>query len=137
MTEVDLLTIRDRLMASAMNAGCCAVGVCNQEGLEGGPPSTDLTRQIEGARSAIVIAYPVDEAKLDLYMGKIDHEPYQQDYIQSNNITQGLMGEMTNQLRKFGYEAEVVYAGNTPGDGTREDVMPQNERQRKAAEQTP
>jgi epoxyqueuosine reductase QueG len=135
--EIDLLTIRDRLMESATHAGCNAVGVCNQEGLEGGPPSTDLTRQLEGARSAIVISYPVDEEKLELYMGKIDHNPYQEDYIRTNNIIQGLMGEMTNQLRKFGYEASVVYAGNTPGDGTRDDVMPRNERQRKAAELHP
>jgi epoxyqueuosine reductase QueG len=137
MEELDLLTIRDRLMAMAMNAGCCAVGVCNQEGLEGGPPSTDLSRQLPGARAAVVFAYPVDEAKLELYMAKIDHAPYQEDYIRSNNITQGLAGEMTNQLRKFGHEAEVVYAGNTPADGTRFDVMPQNERQRKAAELNP
>ena len=59
--EIDLLTIRDRLMQSAINSGCNAVGVCNQESLEGGPPSTDLTRQLEGARSAIVVSYPVDE----------------------------------------------------------------------------
>ena len=135
--ELDLLTIRDRLMESATNSGCNAVGVCNQEGLEGGPPSTDLTRQLEGARSAIVISYPVDEEKLELYMGKIDHNPYQTDYIRTNNIIQGLMGETTNQLRKFGYEASVVYAGNTPADGTRDDVMPRNERQRKAAERHP
>jgi epoxyqueuosine reductase QueG len=135
--ELDLETIRDRLVESAMNAGCNAAGVCNQDGLEGGPPSTDLTRQLEGARSAIVVSYPVDEAKLELYMGKIDHTPYQQDYIQANNIIQGLMAEMTNQLRKFGYEAEVVFAGNTPADGTRADVMPRNERQRKAAELNP
>lgn len=135
--ELDLQTIRDRLMAFALNSGCNAVGVCNQEGLEGGPPSTDLTRQLEGARSAIVVSYPVDEEKLELYMGKIDHTPYQNDYIQTNNIIQGLMAEMVNQLRKFGHEAEVVYAGNTPADGTRTDVMPQNERQRKAAELNP
>ena len=138
MTEaLDLLTIRDRLMESALNSGCNAVGVCNQEGLEGGPPSTDLTRQLEGARAAIVVSYPVDEEKLELYMGKIDHTPYQQDYIRANNIIQGLMGEMSNQLCKFGYEAAVVYAGNTPADGTRDDVMPRNERQREAAERNP
>ena len=135
--EIDLLTIRDRLMQSAINSGCNAVGVCNQESLEGGPPSTDLTRQLEGARSAIVVSYPVDEEKLELYMGKVDHTPYQEDYIRTNNIIQGLMAEMTNQLRKFGYEAEVVFAGNTPADGTRTDVMPQNELQRKAAELNP
>ena len=135
--EIGLPEIRDRLLAYLENAGCCAVGVCDQEGLEGGPPSTDLSRQLDGARSAIVVAYPVDEAKLELYMGKIDHEPYQEDYVRTNNLTQGLMGEAANQLRKFGYEAEVVYAGNTPADGTRADVMPRNERQRKAAAQNP
>lgn len=51
------------MFESATKAGCNAVGVCNQEGLEGGPPSTDLTRQIPGARSAIVVADPVDEAQ--------------------------------------------------------------------------
>ena len=101
--DLDLETIRDRLMESALNAGCNAVGVCNQAGLEGGPPSTDLTRQLAVARSALVVAYPVDEEKLELYMGKIDHTPYQQDYIRTNNIIQGLMAEMTNQLRKFGF----------------------------------
>ena len=69
--DLDLETIRDRLMESALNAGCNAVGVCNQAGLEGGPPSTDLTRQLAGARSALVVAYPVDEEKLELYMGKL------------------------------------------------------------------
>ena len=136
-SDLDPQTIRDRLMEYARNTGCNAVGVCNQAGLEGGPPSTDLTRQLEGARSAIVVSYPVDEEKLELYMGKIDHTPYQEDYIRTNNIIQGLMAEMVNQLRKFGYEAEVVFAGNTPADGTRADVMPRNERQRKAAELNP
>ena len=32
---------------------------------------------------------------------------------------------------------QVVFAGNTPADGTRTDVMPQNELQRKAAELNP
>ena len=135
--ETDLVSVRDRLLTALTTSGCCAVGVCNQEGLEGGPPSTDLTRQLAGARSAIVAAYPLDEHSLELYMGKIDHEPYQKEYIQANNITQGLMGETTNQLRKFGFEAEVVYAGNTPADGTPVDVMPRNVRQEKAAQLNP
>ena len=81
--ELDRQTIRDRLMEFASNSGCDAVGVCNQDGLEGGPPSTDLTRQLEGARSAIVVSYPVDEEKLELSTGKIDHTPYQEAYIRT------------------------------------------------------
>ena len=83
------------------------------------------------------MSYPVDEEKLELSRGTIDHTPYQEDYIRTNNIIQGLMEDMVNQLRKLGHEAEVVFAGNTPADGTRQDVMPQNERQPNAVELTP
>ena len=134
--ELDLQTIRDRLMESATNAGCNAVGVCNQEGLEGGPPSTDLTRQLEGARSAIVVAFPIDEATIDLYMGKIDHYPYKKDTTRTNNIVNELLSDMATELRALGYEAENVDPANTITDG-QSDVMPQNERQERAAEQNP
>jgi len=136
-SDLDLETIRDRLMAFVESAGCCSVGVCNTDTLAGGPPSSDITRELASARSAIVFALPVDELKLELYMGKIDHAPYQQDYIQANNILQGIAGELTNQLRKFGYESSVVYAGNTPADGEPREVMPRNDSQREAAERYP
>ena len=97
MAEMDFFTLRNWLIACAKSAGCYGAGVCTQEGREGGPPSTDLSRQLEGARAAIVFAYPVGEEKLNLYMGKIDHAPYQEDYIQANNIVQGIAGELSNQ----------------------------------------
>ena len=137
MAEISLQEMRNRLLEYLKHAGACAVGGCNQEGLEGGPPSTDLSRELAGARAAVVFAYPLDEHKLELYMGKIDHAPYQEEYIRSNNITQGLAGEVANHLRKWGHEASPVYAGNTPGDGTTREVMPQNEWQQKAAERHP
>jgi len=79
MADMDLETIRERLFDYLKASGACAVGVCTQEGLVGGPPSTDLTRELEGAQSAIVFALPQDQHKLELYMAKIEHGPYQDD----------------------------------------------------------
>jgi ferredoxin len=132
----DLLALRERLLVAATKAGCNAVGVCNRAGLEGGPPSTDLTRQLAGARSAIVVAFPIDEASIDLYMGKIDHYPYKKDTTRTNEIVNELLSEMAIQLRELGYEAENVNPANTIADG-QSDVMPQNEWQEKAAERNP
>lgn len=137
MQEVDLEVIRERLLAFARGAGACAVGTCNREGLAGGPPSTDLSRELEGARSAIVFALPLDEAKLEAYMAKLDHGSHQEDYIRTNNVAQGVASEIAHALQGFGYEAVPVFAGNTPSGGDHRDVSPQNEGQREAAERHP
>ncbi len=134
--EHDLLALRDRLLDSARSAGCIAVGVCNQEGLEGGPPSTDLTRQVDGARSAIVVAYPIAEETIDLYMGKIDHYPFKSDTTRTNKLVNALLADMATELSALGYTSENVDPANTITDGA-EGVMPRNERQTKAAERHP
>jgi hypothetical protein len=128
MTDLDIQIVRDRLLSFVEAAGACAAGVCNQAGLAGGPPSTDLTRELEGARSAIVFALPLDKKKPEKYMAKVDHGAYQEDYIRANNVVQGLSSELAHQLRGFGYEAQMVYAGNTPSGGDRRDVMPPEKR---------
>jgi len=41
-----------------LNAGAVDVGVVTTETLEGGPPSTDLSYVLDGAKSAVVFALP-------------------------------------------------------------------------------
>ncbi len=137
MQELDIKVIRDRLMQLARTSGACAVGVCNQEGLAGGPPSTDLTHELEGAQSAIAFALPVDEEKLELYMGKFDHGGHQEDFLQVNRLALEIASELAHSLHGFGFEAVLVHAGNTSGGDYHRDVSPQNEYQRKAAERYP
>jgi ferredoxin len=135
--DLDLLTLRDRHLDFARSAGANAVGVCDTAALAGGPPSTDLTRELEGARSAIVFSFPLDEEPLEKYMGKIDHGAYQAHYIQLNNLVAGVASELAHSLRGFGYQAVPVYAGNTPSGGDHRDVNPQNDYQREMAERYP
>ena len=46
-----------------VNYGASIVGITIVETLAGGPPSTDLTYVLEGARSAVTYAVPLDEDK--------------------------------------------------------------------------
>ncbi len=46
-----------------VNYGASIVGITTVETLAGGPPSTDLSYVLEGARSAVTFAVPLDEDK--------------------------------------------------------------------------
>ncbi len=137
MPETDLTELRDRLFAFLETSGACAVGVCTQKELAGGPPSTDLTRELDSARSAVVFALPLDDEKVEAYMGKIDHSAYQKDYIDTNTRAIGLSAEVAHVLRGQGFESAPVHAGNTTSGGDGRDMSPQNEAQREAAEKYP
>ena len=133
----ELENLRGRLFAFLETSGACAVGVCTREGLVGGPPSSDLTRELASAQSAVVFAMPQDDDKIEAYMGKIDHGSYQKHYIDLNTQTIGLAAEVAHVLRGQGFEAVPVHAGNTASGGDTRDVTPQNDEQREAAEKYP
>ena len=137
MNAEKLSIFRRRLMEFIETSGACAVGVCNAESLEGGPPSTDLTRELATAKSALVFAVPQDHDLVEAYMGKINHEKYQQHYIRVNTYVSGIANEVAHSLRGQGFDAATVNAGNTPSGGDNRDVNPQNERQEKATERYP
>ena len=48
-----------------LNAGAIDVGIVTTETLKGGPSSTDLSYVLDGARSAVVFALPLDQEKND------------------------------------------------------------------------
>ena len=137
MNAEELSKYRLRLMEFLEVSGACAVGICNADSLKGGPPSTDLTRELATAKSAIVFAYPQDHKIVEAYMGKTDQTKYQAHYIQVNNIVQGLASEVAFQLRGAGFDAVAVHAGNTASGGDSRDVSPQNKTQEEAAERYP
>ncbi len=137
MNDEELSTFRRRLMEFLETSGACAVGVCNADSLKGGPPSTDLTRELDTAKTAMVFAYPQDHKIIEAYMGKSNHGKYQAHYIQVNNIVAGLASEVAFQLRGAGFDAVSVHAGNTASGGDTRDVNPQNETQEQAAERYP
>jgi epoxyqueuosine reductase len=137
MNTEELGNFAGRLTEFIKASGACAVGFCNAETLKGGPPSTDLTREMASAKTAIVFAFPQDHKLIESYMGKIDHDSYQRHYIQVNTMTVGVAAEVAHLCRGQGFDAMPVHAGNTPSGGDNRDVSPQNEMQEKAAERYP
>ncbi|MAV76340.1 MAG: hypothetical protein CL691_06945 [Cellvibrionales bacterium] len=136
-SKEDISRFGKKIMEYITHSGACAVGVCNADSLEGGPPSADLTREMPSAKSAFVFAVPLDDDIIEAYMGKIDHGKYQSHYIRTNIVAEGIASSACHFLRGQGYEAQVVNAGNTTSGGDGRDVTPQNDSQRAAAEKYP
>ncbi len=99
--------------------GACAVGVSTVETLVGGPPSTDLEYVLEGARSAVTFALPLDQEKILEYLSKQDHAAHQEDNFRTNNAVTGLAVNLAmywNQrgISSFGVCSNAVYRQDTP-----------------------
>jgi epoxyqueuosine reductase QueG len=99
--------------------GASAVGVSTTETLAGGPPSTDLEYVLEGARSAVTFALPLDEDKILDYLAKEDHASHQADNFHTGNAATGLavgLASFWNQhgIPSHGVCSNAVYRQDTP-----------------------
>jgi len=104
-----------------VNYGASIVGVTTLDTLAGGPPSTDLTYVLDGARSAVTFAVPLDEDKTRDYLGKVDRESHQRDYTRASVIADGIAAQLASFIRQFGHDAvavmqNLVFRNDKPGD---------------------
>lgn len=72
-----------------LNAGAIDVGVVTTENLEGGPPSTDLSCVLIGAKSAVVFALPLDPEKIEQFLKKEDFTGHCIGNVCTNTLTRG------------------------------------------------
>ena len=63
-----------------MGHGACAAGIATAETLAGGPPSTDLSYVLPGAKAAISFALPLDQGTIPPYLMKKDRLALEKDY---------------------------------------------------------
>ncbi len=77
-----------------LNAGAIDVGVVTTETLEGGPPSTDLSYVLDGARSAVVFALPLDQEKIERFLKKEDFSGHCLDNVRTNTLASGIALEL-------------------------------------------
>ena len=104
---------------SVMSEGACAAGITTTDTLLGGPPSTDLTYVLPGARSAVTFAVPLDPGAIERYLSKKDHAGHQRDNIRTNLYVTGLAVGVATYLDQRGYPsfavaANAVYRKDTP-----------------------
>ncbi|MBE9545346.1 MAG: epoxyqueuosine reductase, partial [Proteobacteria bacterium] len=104
--------ITQRAKGLARCYGACAVGVATIETLEGGPPSTDLSYVLPGAKSAISFAVSLDQTHIESWFNKQSHESHFKDNIQANVIASGISLELANYLGQKGYRS-IPLTANT------------------------
>ena len=81
-----------------LNAGAIDVGIVTTETLGGGPPSTDLSYVLDGARSAVVFALPLDQEKIERFLRKEDFSGHCLDNVRTNTLTSGIALELVRFL---------------------------------------
>jgi epoxyqueuosine reductase len=103
----------------ALNAGAIDVGIVTTDTLKGGPPSTDLSYVLNGARSAVVFALPLDTEKIERFLKKEDFSGHCLDNIRTNTLASGIALELARFLEMKGHaavpvESNFVYRKDTP-----------------------
>ena len=97
-----------KVKAFALNYGAVVVGITTVDTLAGGPPSTDLSYVLEGARSAVTFGVPLDEDKILDFLAKNDREAHQKDYCMASTISTGIAAQLASFLQQFGHDAVAV-----------------------------
>lgn len=96
----------------AISAGACAAGIATSETLTGGPPSTDLSYVLPGAKSAVVFAVPLDQALIEPFLGKKDRLSHETDNFRVNYLAGGIALGLADFMRQRGCEARPVSPNN-------------------------
>jgi epoxyqueuosine reductase QueG len=102
-----------------LEAGAIDVGVVTTETLDGGPPSTDLSYVLDGAKSAVVFALALDQEKIERFLKKEDFHGHNLDNIRTNTLASGISLDLARFLEMKGYgavpvESNQVYRKDTP-----------------------
>lgn len=95
-----------------LERGAIKVRFANRESLAGGPPSADLGYQVEGARSAISFALPLDRDKIRPYLSKEDRLGYDEEQVAKSIMSSKVSKECANWLVEQGYPSARVHGNN-------------------------
>lgn len=115
------------VLDQARLGGAHAVGIATVETLAGGPGSTDLSRVLPGAKSAVSFAHPLDSEAIDLFLSKKDRRAHERNNIDLNNLASGGALNLAGYLEMKGYRSFPVVANNhyrTDTPGGMLDMMP-------------
>lgn len=95
--------ISSQLLRMAKSLGAVSAGITTLDTLRGGPPSTDLSYPLPGARSAITFALPLNQAYIDPYLMKKDYRSHAMDNIRTNLTASGMALDLSNFLNQIGF----------------------------------
>jgi epoxyqueuosine reductase len=94
-----------------LSHGAFASGIATVETLAGGPPSTDLSFVLFGAKSAVCFALPFDRTTIDPYLSKQDRLGLERSYNHAEITATGLGVHFANYMTKRGFPSVYIAAG--------------------------
>jgi len=100
------MSLNQRIDEFLMERGALKVGFATTTTLAGGPPSADLTYKLEGARSAISFALPLNCDRIRPFLAKKERLPHEEDNLATNMLSMALSWELAEMIRQEGYEAK-------------------------------
>ena len=121
---MDNATLTAKMIDMALESGACAAGVTTIDTLAGGPPSTDLSYVLPGARSALTFALPLDQDKVEDYLAKRDRAAHQKDYSHTGTFATGLAHEIASYMDFFGHKSVGIQSNEVYRND--EDVQPRH-----------
>jgi len=110
MAEKTSVSLNSLVEEFLLERGALKVGVATLETLEGGPPSTDLEYCLEGARSAVSFALPLNRDYIRAYLAKQDRLSHEKDNIDTNIKATDISWELAEMLKKEGYSSKGTKA---------------------------
>ena len=119
--------LSQRVLDYTLCEGACSAGIATVATLEGGPPSTDLSYVMPGARSAVVFAIPLDQDLIPGYLGKVDRPALEKNNETVNSIASGVAVKLANFMTQKGHPAVPLAANDVYRDDTpkgRVDMLP-------------
>jgi epoxyqueuosine reductase QueG len=104
--------LQKMVMEQARLNGASAVGSATLETLAGGPPSADLSGVLEGAKSAVTFALPLDPEAIRAFLSKADRSAHEKDNIDVNTMAGGIALNLAGFLEMKGHKAHPVVPNN-------------------------
>jgi epoxyqueuosine reductase len=116
------------VMDYAKCQGACAVGIATTDTLSSGPPSSDLSHVLPGAKSAISFAFPLNQDLIAPFLMKKDRRSHEKDNIDTNGLAGGLSLQLSKWLDQKGHPSvpqapNDVYRQDSPGGAL--DMVPE------------
>lgn len=110
MLEKTTSSLQSLIEEFLLERGALRVGIATTETLAGGPPSADITYRMEGARSAISFALPLDRDRIRAFLAKEERFGHEEDNINTNLRSKDLSWELAEMLKREGYQAKGTAA---------------------------
>jgi epoxyqueuosine reductase QueG len=104
------MSLTEEIKDFVLSQGAIAVGIATTETLAGGPPSADLNYILQGARSAVSFALPLDRDRIRSFLSKKDRLSHEEDNISTNVCATTLSYEIAKMLTNRGYKSEGTLA---------------------------